>query len=758
MGIKGMLTFDCLKGGYMVILTQKTGLHGLLKSIQKPCHIKNFNGQTLGVDAYGWLHRGTVACSVDLVLDNPTRKHIDFVLNRVRMLLFFGVKPYLVFDGDNLPSKAATEQDRYRRRQESKSLGLELQRKGRMPEAYQEFQKAVDVTPYMARQLIEELKQMNVQYVVAPYEADAQLVYLEQQGDIQGIISEDSDLLVFGAKRLISKLDQHGDCIEINRANFTACREVSLVGFSDPDFRNMCILSGCDYLTNIPKLGLKTAYRIIRKHRSVEKALRMLQFEGNFRVPADYFANFKQAELTFLYQRVFCRKAGKLVTLTPPDNDINLATLPFIGADVEPEIAIGVSRGDLDPTTKEPITLKPLFANRWTLGINRRQTLGTSSELKPKKSINSFFTPKRTPLAELDPNSLTPSPSQQRLLERNANNSWQANTAPFRSNSVRSTPLRAFSDQGLSPMVRSVERSSFLAQSARSSTLQSTKRQRLCSETEGDSLPACSPARSRFFAPTCDQTSPSGQKLSRSKRSRKSVIGVFSDEIAEDIMSSIPDPSTTPGSAESKPETSLEEVSGKPSEVETPSKPTSNKVLVTEDLEVSQNSPRDTTPDSPGFSQALDYHVDRQNSNVLSKFTFQAGQKPETTAASSIMTKIPAIQTPHRPSTPSTLRSPAAIARSNVFQRRLTPLQRMGQSALSRSNSINIPTKLRNAEPAEPRTETSSPVIHKGSSFAGTQGSEDLIVPDSEDEEDEDEASTRPSTTLDLKRFSFGAN
>ncbi|OQE90804.1 hypothetical protein PENNAL_c0011G10441 [Penicillium nalgiovense] len=734
------------------------GLHGLLKSIQKPCHIKNFNGQTLGVDAYGWLHRGTVACSVDLVLDNPTRKHIDFVLNRVRMLLFFGVKPYLVFDGDNLPSKAATEQDRYRRRQESKSLGLELQRKGRMPEAYQEFQKAVDVTPYMARQLIEELKQMNVQYVVAPYEADAQLVYLEQQGDIQGIISEDSDLLVFGAKRLISKLDQHGECIEINRANFTACREVSLVGFSDPDFRNMCILSGCDYLANIPKLGLKTAYRIIRKHRSVEKALRMLQFEGNFRVPADYLANFKQAELTFLYQRVFCRKAGKLVTLTPPDNDINLATLPFIGADVEPEIAIGVSRGDLDPTTKELITLKPLFANRWTLGINRRQTLGTSSELKPKKSINSFFTPKRTPLAELDPNSLTPSPSQQRLLERNANNSWQANTAPFRSNSVRSTPLTAFSDQGLSPMVRSVERSSFLAQSARSSTLQSTKRQRLCSETEGDSLPACSPARSRFFAPTSDQTSPSGQKLSRSKRSHKSVIGVFSDEIAEDIMSSIPDPSTTPGSAESKAETSLEEVSGKPSEIETPSKPTSNKVLVTEDLEVSQNSPRDTTPDSPGFSQALDYHVDRQNSNVLSKFTFQAGQKPETTAASSIMTKIPAIQTPHRPSTPWTLRSPAAIARSNVFQRRLTPLQRMGQSALSRSNSMNIPTKLRNAEPAEPRTETSSPVIHKGSSFAGTQGSEDLIVPDSEDEEDDDEASTGPSTTLDLKRFSFGAN
>ena len=82
----------------------------------------------------------------------------------------------------------------------------------------------------------------------------------------------------------------------------------------------------------------------------------------------------------------------------------------------------------------------------------------------------------------------------------------------------------------------------------------------------------------------------------------------------------------------------------------------------------------------------------------------------------------------------------------------------MGQSALSRSNSINIPTKLRDAETAEPRTEASSPVMRKGSSFAGTQGSEDLIVPDSEDEEDEDEPSTGHSTTLDLKRFSFAAN
>lgn len=680
------------------------------------------------------------------------------------MLIYFGVKPYLVFDGDNLPSKAGTEQDRHRRRQESKALGLELQRKGKMPEAYQEFQKAVDVTPYMARQLIEELKQMDVQYVVAPYEADAQLVYLEQHGHIHGIISEDSDLLVFGAKRLLSKLDQHGECIEINRADFTACREVSLVGWSDADFRRMCILSGCDYLANIPKMGLKTAYRSIRKYKTVEKALRMLQFDGQFRVPADYLANFRQAELTFLYQRVFCPSTQKLVTLTVPEDGVNLDELPFIGGDVEADIAAGVARGDLDPSTKEPIELKPLATGKLPLGISRRQTLGSSSELKPRKPINSFFTPKRMPLGELDPNSLTPSPSQQRLLERNANNSWQANSAPLRSNSTRNTPLRAFSDQaGLSPLVRSVERNSLSTQSARGSTLQRAatlqpiKRQRLCSETEDDSLPARPDARSRFFSAKVDQASPSGQKVSRSKKQRKSVLDVFSDELAEDIFSSIPDPaSSAESSAESQLPISQESAASQDDDLVDAS--SANYAVQSTPTRVAEPS------QDANFDQALEYHVQRQNTSILSKFTFKSSPATESATPRSPATKLPMTQPRNPPAPLGSPRTPAGAPKNkSPLRRRLTPLQRMGQAALSRSHSINFPTKLRHANSMESQSDAS--VITTKSSFtgnSGTQGSEDLIVPDSEDEEDgqeEGETSTSTATApLDLKRFSFAAH
>jgi exonuclease-1 len=667
------------------------------------------------------------------------------------MLLYFGVTPYLVFDGDNLPSKAGTEHDRHRKRQESKALGLELQRKGRIAEAYQEFQKAVDVTPLMARQLIEELKHMKVQYVVAPYEADAQMVYLEQQGLIHGIISEDSDLLVFGAKRLLSKLDQHGDCIEINRADFTACREVSLVGWSDADFRRMCILSGCDYLANIPKMGLKTAYRSIRKHRTVEKALRMAQFDGQFQVPADYLANFKQAELTFLYQRVFCPIAKKLVTLTVPEEGINLDELPFIGGDVDPEIAAGVAFGNLDPMTKEPIVLKQLAAGKLPMGISRRQTLGSSSELKPSKSINSFFTPKRTPLAELDPNSLTPSPSQQRLLEQNANISWQANSAPLRSSAARSTPLRAFSDQGLSPMIRSVERNSFLAQAARPSTLQATKRQRLCSEIEDDQLPARPDNRSRFFAPSADQASPSGLKYSRSKKQRKSTLDVFSDEIAEDIFSSIPDPASQGEAMEKQAETDQ-------SGAEAPSDPQIAKSGPSTEGQTKQPQSTSATTDTTKFDRALDYHVQRQNSTIMSKYVFTSGSKPESTPRST-QTRIPVIQSGNRPAPQSSPRTPGTAAQIKTQRQRLTPLQRMGQAALTRSNTISFPTKLRKAdslssEPGNSQGTSPSPFAPKHVAH----GSEDHIVPDSEDEDEEEPCMSQRTTPLDLKRFSFAAN
>ncbi len=46
---------------------------------------------------------------------------------------------------------------------------------------------------------------------MAPYEADSQLTYLQNEGIVDFVITEDSDLLVFGCERVLFKLDDAGN-------------------------------------------------------------------------------------------------------------------------------------------------------------------------------------------------------------------------------------------------------------------------------------------------------------------------------------------------------------------------------------------------------------------------------------------------------------------------------------------------------------------------------------------------------------------
>lgn len=83
--------------------------------------------------------------------------------------------------------------------------------------------------------------------MVAPYEADAQMAYLERVGIVQGIVTEDSDLLVFGCKRVIFKLDSDGNCVCVRRENFARVTEVPLHNWADKQFREMAVSPACLY-------------------------------------------------------------------------------------------------------------------------------------------------------------------------------------------------------------------------------------------------------------------------------------------------------------------------------------------------------------------------------------------------------------------------------------------------------------------------------------------------------------------------------
>lgn len=49
---------------------------------------------------------------------------------------------------------------------------------------------------------LQALKAVGVRFVVAPYEADAQLAYLSMRGIVDIVITEDGDTIPFGCRKV----------------------------------------------------------------------------------------------------------------------------------------------------------------------------------------------------------------------------------------------------------------------------------------------------------------------------------------------------------------------------------------------------------------------------------------------------------------------------------------------------------------------------------------------------------------------------
>lgn len=168
------------------------------------------------------------------------------------------------------------------------------------------------------------LRAESVQYIVAPYEADAQLAFLERTGVVDGILTEDSDLLVFGCQNVYFKLDASTYTLtHISRSQFSQVKDINLSLWTDKEFRHMAMLSGCDYLEGLKGIGVRTANKLLRKYKSLERTLKFIALEnGAVRVPKGYLETFMLAELAFLFQRVYDPTTKKLVHLggEPPDD------------------------------------------------------------------------------------------------------------------------------------------------------------------------------------------------------------------------------------------------------------------------------------------------------------------------------------------------------------------------------------------------------------------------------------------------------
>jgi 5'-3' exonuclease len=111
------------------------------------------------------------------------------------------------------------------------------------------------------------LKNPNVTVLNAKYEAEQLCSSLYIEDKVQSVYSTDTDNLVYGCGLLLTNMDEYG----LSFIGYTLQDILMGLDLSMDEFRELCILMGCDYNTNIRGIGPIKSYQLIRKYRSIDK-------------------------------------------------------------------------------------------------------------------------------------------------------------------------------------------------------------------------------------------------------------------------------------------------------------------------------------------------------------------------------------------------------------------------------------------------------------------------------------------------------
>ena len=241
------------------------------------------------------------------------------------------------------------------------------------------FGQSFTITPYLVSRILKVIKGNCWKFIIAPYEADPQLAYLYKSGKVDVVFTEDSDLIAYGVNRILYKMDNKGDGLELDMSKLyyplyekpndisinkllteTSLNKIASILtikdsiwidldqemvnndceinndsinksnkitenlmplFQKDKFLTICILAGWDYLEPIKGIGFKTAHKLIEEHETIENVLKSINSSTKYTIPKDYLSGFKKAYLTFLFQVIYDPLSCKLAYLSEPDED-----------------------------------------------------------------------------------------------------------------------------------------------------------------------------------------------------------------------------------------------------------------------------------------------------------------------------------------------------------------------------------------------------------------------------------------------------
>ena len=260
MGIKNLLKF--LNNNYPE----------LIKTLEKPIN-NNFNKTKIAIDISIILYQVIIAIrnsGTDMLnSQGEVISHILGLFNKTIVLLKLNILPIYVFDGKPPEFKSKILQTRRDIKYKAYS---KLEEDLSEEEKIKYFKRTVSISKKQIEECKELLTLLGIPFIEAPEEADSQCAQLVKDGIASGVLTEDMDILTFGASTIYRNLTSYKkDPLQINL--FDILHKLDL---TYEQFVELCILFGCDYCDKIKDLSPDTIYKYYYKNKNIEATLNML--------------------------------------------------------------------------------------------------------------------------------------------------------------------------------------------------------------------------------------------------------------------------------------------------------------------------------------------------------------------------------------------------------------------------------------------------------------------------------------------------
>lgn len=283
------------------------GIKGLTQLIKKhspeaieTTNLHKISGSKVAIDSSLFIYKMLTSTKLYQTDEEGTElknvSHITGIFYKTINYLAVNIEPIYIFDGKPPDAKQDVIKDRKQKAKISKEKMLTA-------ETQEEKNKLEKQSVRMTKEHIDDIKKlldlMGVSYLHANGEAEAYASELCRIGYVDYVVTEDMDTLAFGSPKMIrTNIDRklkRSDLISIIDLN----KILETFGFTYDEFLDMCIMCGCDYCSNISKIGPAKSFSFIKEYKIIEKVLQ----NKNLDITEDYLQKvIKSRELFKMYQ------------------------------------------------------------------------------------------------------------------------------------------------------------------------------------------------------------------------------------------------------------------------------------------------------------------------------------------------------------------------------------------------------------------------------------------------------------------------